>query len=336
MVLKELCALSGLSGNEGAVRDYIVNYIGDRAEVTIDRIGNVIARKKGTNGKKVTLAAHMDEVGLIVVGINEDGLLSFRPVGGIDPRVLVSKPVLVGEDMVPGVIGAKAIHLQSPEERKQALPVKQLYIDIGASDKKEAARLVSPGDYVTFDSEWIEFGTGMVKARALDDRVGVMTMLSVLEEDYPCDVTCAFTVQEELGTRGARCAALTSGEADALIVLEGTTANDAGGIDEEMQVCKVGKGVAVSFMDRASIANVKLYAALNAIAEEEDIPHQVKQFVSGGNDAGTFQTYAGPKATCVLSVPVRYIHSPSSAAAFSDIEAQYRLVDAFLRRGGEV
>ena len=172
MVLKDLTALSGVAGNEKAVRDYIIEKASPLAEVRVDRMGNVFAYKKGKDSSRhVMLAAHMDEVGMIVTEINDKGFLSYGCCGGIDPRVVVSKRVLVGEKRVPGVIGAKAIHLQSGGERDSVMQHSSLYIDIGAGDKAAAEKLVSPGDYVTFDSEWVEFGNGLVKAKALDDKI---------------------------------------------------------------------------------------------------------------------------------------------------------------------
>ena len=336
MVLKELTALRGVSGNEDAVRAYVLERAEKTAdEVRVDRMGNVLAAKhaKNGNGRHVMLAAHMDEVGMIVLGANENGLLSYDTVGGIDPRVVVSKRVLVGEKGVPGVIGAKAIHLQSAEEMQCVLRHDQMYIDIGAKDKASAERLVSPGDYVSFDSDWVEFGDGLVKSRALDDRVGCACMLRALEGDYPCDVTCAFTVQEEVGCRGAQTAGWKL-RPDCAIVLEGTTANDLGMVDDCLKVCRVGRGVAISFMDNASIGHPLLVKRLREVAREAGVAWQTKNYVSGGNDAGRLQTTHGALATAVLSVPCRYIHSSSSVASFRDIEAQYQLVNAFLAAGG--
>lgn len=338
MVLKELCALRGVSGAEAPVRDYILEKVRKTADhVCVDRMGNVIAFKRGTGAgprRHIAFAAHMDEVGLIVVGINDNGLLSYETIGGIDSRVLVSKCVLVGENAVPGVIGAKAIHLQSAEERRHVLGHGDLYIDIGAKDKKAAEELVSPGDYVSFDSEWVEFGEGLVKSKALDDRVGCMTMLSLLEEEYPCDLTCVFTVQEETGLRGAKTAACAV-NADAVIVLEGTTSNDLGDVEDHLKVCRVGAGAVISFMDKASIGARRLFEALKNTAREGNISWQLKKYVSGGNDTGALQTNAGARATGVISVPCRYIHSHSSVASFADIEAQYLLAHRFLSQGGE-
>lgn len=336
MELKKLTALRGVSGNERAVREYLIEkarpYTDD---IQIDRMGNLIVTKiaKGNAPRKtVILCAHMDEIGLIVTGITEDGLLHIAPVGTIDPRIAVSKRVLVGEKEIPGVIGAKAIHLQSPEERTRVLPFDKLYVDIGAKDKRAAKKLATPGDYISFDSEWVEFGEGLVKSRALDDRVGCLAMLRALENEYPVDLVCAFTVQEELGLRGAMVAGHHV-KGDCAIILEGTSANDIGMVDRHQQVCKLHSGVAISFMDLASVAHPGMNKALRALADKNNIPWQVKTYVSGGNDAGMIQRGQGGLATCVLSVPCRYIHSPSSVAALSDIDAQYRLVDAFLLSG---
>lgn len=341
MVLKELCALRGVAGCEGPVREFVMERAKKCAdEVKVDRMGNVIAVKRAKANPEtaatVLLDAHMDEVGMIIIGVNDNGLLSYATVGGIDPRVIVSKRVFVGEDAVPGVIGAKAIHLQTPEDRERVLLHKDLYIDIGAKDKAAAEKLVKPGDYVSFDSDWVEFGEGFVKSRALDDRVGCSTMLRALENEYPVNLVCSFAVQEECGLRGARVVRFNA-DCDLAIALEGTTANDLGMTDEHLKVCVPGKGVAISFMDRASIGNVKLFEALKKTAAENKIPWQVKKYIAGGNDAGALQTAKGPIPTCVLSVPCRYIHSPASVAKLSDVDAQFALVDAFLksRTGGK-
>jgi len=337
MVLKELCALRAVPGDEGRVRNFIRERVEPFADsIRVDRIGNMYVHKKGTgeNKKHIVLAAHMDEVGMVVKGINDNGLITYAVAGVIDPRTVVSKPVRIGDDEVPGVIGAKAIHLQGAEERKTPLPHDQLYIDIGAKDKASAERLVSPGDAITFESQWVEFGEGMVKSRALDDRIGCMILMSLLEGEYPCDITCVFTVQEELWMRGAKAAAFNV-ESDAAIVLESTAANDMGGADKHREVCRVKDGVVISFMDNSSIANIPLYRKLRALADENGICYQVKRGSTGSNDAGPFQYEAAARATCTLSTPTRYIHSPSCVAAFADIEAQYRLAEAFLMAGGE-
>ena len=334
MVLKELCALRGVSGNEHEVRDFLLEKVRKTAdEVRVDRMGNVLALKKAdrADAPTILLDAHMDEVGMIVVGVNDNGLLSYDTVGGIDSRVVVSKHVRVGEKAVPGVIGAKAIHLQTAAERETVLGHSDLYIDIGAKDKAQAEELVQPGDYVSFDSDYVEFGDGYVKARALDDRVGCMTLLRILENRYDVNVVCAFTCQEEIGLNGA-LAARFGVECDAAVVMEGTSANDLGCVEDHQKVCSLKKGVAVSFMDNSALHDRQLFARMLEIGREEGIPCQVKNRVAGGNDAGPIRSSREAVATVVLSVPCRNIHSPSSVAAFEDMDAQYALTDAFLRQ----
>ena len=198
MDLKTLCERHGLSGNEGAVRKYLMEAARPLCdEVKIDRGGNLICLKKGTDpdAPAKVVAAHMDEVGFIVMGYTEDGLLRFRPIGGIDPRVVISKWVEVGEDKVPGIIGAMAIHLQTAADRERVLDFDNLYIDIGAKDSKEAERLCPLGSYAAFDTPYTDFGEGLVCAKALDDRVGCYTMLRLLEHRYPGDlIACGTSV----------------------------------------------------------------------------------------------------------------------------------------------
>lgn len=333
MDLKALTELSGVSGNEQAVRRALLEAAKPLCDsVRLDGMGNVVAFKKGTdspNHPHVVLAAHMDEVGFIVLSVSSDGMLKFRSAGGIDPRVIISKRVLVGESKVPGVIGATAIHLQSPEDRQRVLNYDSLYIDIGAKSKEEAAEACPPGSYVVFDTPYREFGDGFICAKALDDRVGCFTMLEILKNTYPGDVTCLFTSEEEVGCRGALGGAFAV-DADIAVILEGTTCNDLGNVPDVQKVCEAGKGVAVSFMDNASIAHAPLFKRMLHLAQEKGIPHQVKRAVAGGNDSGAFQREGRAKRTVVLSVPCRYIHSPSSVIKYSDVLSQRDLVTAFL------
>ena len=330
MDLKTLCEMNGASGDEKAVRNALLEAAKPLCDsVKIDKMGNVIAYKKGTAGKgHVLFSAHMDEIGFIILDATEDGLLMFRPIGGVDPRVAVSKYVVVGEKKVKGVIGALAIHLQSPEDRQRVLGYEGLYIDIGAKDKEDALRDCPPGTFVYYDNDYQEFGDGCAVAKALDDRVGCYNLLRILEGKYDCDITCAFVVQEEVGLRGATGAAFDSG-ADTAIILEGTTAGDMGMVDKVRRVCEPGLGVAVSFMDNASMVNRETYKEMLALAEEKGIAYQIKRGATGGNDAGAFQRRREGKRTCVLSVPCRYIHGPSSVVKLSDIEAQYQLAKAY-------
>ena len=203
--LKTLCALSGVSSFEDEVRDYIRKRVEPYADsIRTDALGNMIVFKRGTSstGNKLMLCAHMDEVGLMVKSVSEDGCLKFGCVGGIDRRVLLGKEVAVGARRVPGVIGLKAIHLTTPEERKRVPKLTEFYIDIGAKNKEEALAMVEPGDVCTFVSDPLELCGGMLKAKAIDDRVGCAVMVKLIEEDLPMDCTFAFTAMEEVGCRG--------------------------------------------------------------------------------------------------------------------------------------
>ena len=330
MDLKTLCELNGASGDEREVRRALLEAAKPLCDsVRIDRMGSVIAFKKGkTGGRHILFSAHMDEIGFIVTGATDDGLLQFRPIGGVDPRVAVSKYVVVGEKRIRGVIGALAIHLQTQEDRKRVLDYDKLYIDIGAAAKDEALADCPLGSYVYYDNGFQPFGDGCAVAKALDDRVGCWNLLRILEGSYDADVTCAFVVQEEVGTRGAQGAGFEA-EADTAIVLEGTAAGDMGCVDKTSRVCEPGLGVAVSFMDHTSIGDAALYRELMDLAERKGIPHQVKRGSTGGNDAGAFQRSKGGVRTCVLSVPCRYIHGPSSVVKLSDVDAQLQLAKAY-------
>jgi endoglucanase len=333
MLLKELTALHGVSGDEGAVRDALREVVAPLCdEVLVDTMGNLIATRDGGDGSKphVMLAAHMDEVGFIVMSATDAGLLRFEPVGGVDPRVVVSKRVLVGPAAVPGVIGAKAIHLQSPSDMDTVLRFDSLYVDVGATTQAKAEELCPAGSFITFDSPYVEFGDRRVKAKALDDRVGCLALLHALETArYPGKLTCAFTVQEEVGLRGATIAAYRVAP-DLALVLEGTTCNDLGDVPPHLQVTRQGKGVALSLMDRSAIANTALLGAVRSAADARGIPWQYKQYVAGGTDAGAIHKSRGGVPCAVLAVPCRYIHSAASAAHLDDIAAQQALLTACL------
>lgn len=338
MLLRELLALHGVSGNEGEVRSFILEQAKDLADrVEVDALGSVLAWKDAAkpNAKTVMLAAHMDEVGFIVQYVREDGLLRYLPVGGIDPAVCVSKRVLVGKDKVPGVLGSKAVHLQEPEERTHPFTHDKLFIDIGARDKKDALTKVKVGDFVSFDGPIVDFGESLLKARALDDRVGCAVLLELLQGRYDVNLCCAFTVQEEIGLNGSLVSARRV-QPDIGIAFEGTTANDTAGARVHEEVCTLGKGPTISFMDRASIATPWLFAHLCKLAEDKGLSWQLKRGVAGGNDAGSMQRAGQGVATAVISVPCRYIHSPSPVCCLKDVEGALLLGRAFLESAGSL
>jgi len=331
-LLKKLCEAPGVSGDEGCVRDLIKEYVTPYADdIQIDRIGNLIAFKKGkSSNKKVMLAAHMDEVGFIISNINDDGMLKFRTVGGIDPRILPSKRVRIGKNNIPGILGIKAIHLQEPDERKNAVKVKQMYIDIGAKNKEQAQKVINLGDYAVFDSQFVEFGKNKVKAKALDDRVGCAIIAQLIKEELPFDLYACFTSQEEIGLRGAGVAAYNV-QPDMAIVLEGTTCSDVADVDEHLHVTRLGRGPAISIADGSSIGNKKLVNKLIDTAKSCGIPFQIKEGMYGGNDAGKIHLTGEGVPTAVVSVPCRYIHSPSSVMDLDDFHNTFKLMKEFLK-----
>lgn len=331
-LLKTLCELPGVSGDEGRVRDYIRT----QAEPYVDRmrtdvLGNLIVFKKGRNphAPKLLLCAHMDEVGIIVTHVTDEGYLKFDFVGGVDRRVVIGKQVRLGDNNIPGIISLKAIHLVSAEERKKAPKRESLYIDIGAENKEEALQLVQPGTYGCFVSEVTSFGNGFLKGKAIDDRIGCAIMLKLLQEDLPMDVTFAFTAQEEVGTRGAFAAAF-SVTPEIALVLETTTAADLPGIEDHRKVCAPGKGPVISYMDGGTVYDRELFELLRRLAEEHDIPWQTKEYIAGGNDARTIQRSKAGVRVAAVSAAVRYLHAPSGVGSVSDFEYMYQLTRLFV------
>lgn len=325
--LKELCQINGISGDEKKVREYIISRIEGKCEYKVDPMGNILAFKKGKNTpkNKVMISAHMDEVGFIVTYICDNGCLKFTNVGGVDPKIAVGRAVKVGDTV--GVIGNKVLHLTKGDEEKTVPTLDKLYIDIGAKDKEEAEKYVSVGDPVYFDSDFVPFGDGKIKAKAIDDRFGCTIMLKLIESELEFDCNFAFLVQEEVGCRGA-APAVFSIRPDYAIVLESTTASDIAGVSEENSVCVQGKGAVVSFMDRSTIYNRDLFKGAFALAKEKGIPVQTKTTVAGGNDAGAIHKACEGVYTIAVSLPCRYIHSGTSVGDTKDMTACFDLAKA--------
>lgn len=330
--VKTLCALSGVASFEDPVREYLMEQAKPYAdEMRVDALGNLIVFKKGakSTGNKLMLCAHMDEVGLIIKRITDDGYLKFAPIGGIDRRVLLGKRVFVGWNRVPGIIGLKAVHLTTAEERGKVPRLEEYYLDIGAKDKEEAESLVELGDFAVFDNECLEFGNGMFKAKAIDDRVGCAVMLKMLQRDLPMDCVFAFTVQEEVGTRGAFGAAF-SVTPEIALVLETTTAADLPGIKGQKRVCAPGQGPVISLMDGGTIYDKELFQLMCDTADSIGIPWQVKHYIAGGNDSRVIQRTKGGVRVAGLSAAVRYLHAPTSVGATKDFEQMLTLTAAFV------
>ncbi len=332
--LKALSEAFGPSGDEENVRQVVLEAIGGQVdEHHVDHLGNVIATVKGTvnPGFKVMVAAHMDEVGFMITHIDDAGMLHFTRVGGIDDRVLPAKVVRIGSAKIPGVICIKPVHLTGQEERKKVVSYDQLVIDIGAGSKSEAEKLVHKGDYATFDIAFEEAGD-LVKGKAFDDRAGCAVLVALVERGpYPFDFYPVFTTMEEVGLRGARVAGY-SVMPDAAFVLEGAVCDDGPKEKDVSPTTEVGKGPAISFMDRSVIADRRLLRLVIETAEAEGIPYQFKQRVSGGTDAGAIHLAKTGVPTLPVSVPSRYIHSPVSMLSKSDFEHTVALMAASLER----
>lgn len=325
-LLKKLCSARGVSGAETDVRNLILNEIRTYAStIEITPLGNIIAFKSGEKRAKtkLMLSAHMDEVGLIITHITDGGLLKFDTVGGIDKRVLPGKSVTVGES-VSGVIGVKPIHLLEKEERGKSVPLNELYIDIGAVSREEAEKSVKPGDTATFDSIF-DTSRGIIKSRALDDRAGCALLIQLLKKDLKYDMTFVFVVQEEVGLNGAKTAAYTVAP-DAAIIVESTTAADVPGTEKDRQVCRLGGGAAISFMDRRTIYDKEYYKMAFEAAEKADVKCQAKQAVAGGNDAGAVHVSRGGVRTIAVSLPCRYLHSAVGMISQKDFSAAGKLI----------
>lgn len=328
--------INGISGDEKAIRDKIISKLPDDVSFRVDNIGNLIVEKKGKKApkNKLMICAHMDEVGFIITNITAEGYLHFETVGGITPAVIFGRQV-VFENGTVGVIAAKPLHLLEGDERENQPKPDSLLIDIGARDKADAEKKVSVGDGCCFISRFFTFGDGFVKGRALDDRVGCAIMLDMMKNELKYDTTFVFTVQEEVGTRGAAVAAYNV-KPDMAIVLETTTACDIADSDGEKQVCILGNGVVASYMDRGTIYDKELYRLAFAAAEEIGEKCQTKTVVAGGNDSSAIHKAVGGVRTLALSLPCRYLHSPACVIKESDLRSTRRLAEKMLEKMGDL
>lgn len=338
-LLKKLCTAGGISGDEGSVRDIIINEIKDFAdELRVDNLGNLLVHKKGKAPavNKLMLSAHMDEVGLLVTDITAEGYLKIDEVGGIDRRVLVGKRVYVGSKHLPGVMGIKPIHLTKGDEKTAVPEYSEMYVDIGAASKEEALQHVRYGDSVTFHSEFTETAA-FINSKAIDDRFGCLVLIDFIKSDLPYDMDFAFVVQEEIGLRGATVAAYTVAP-DYALVIETTTAADIPEIDTQKQVCHLGQGAVISFMDRHTIYNKEMVKLAMDTAAETGVKAQYKRAVAGGNDAGAIHKSRGGVRTLAISLPCRYLHAPSCTANKDDCESVLQLARAMAEKlaGGQL
>jgi tetrahedral aminopeptidase len=330
-LLERLCQACAVSGDENEVRQIILEQVKPYAdEVKVDALGNVLVTHHGKSDHcpRVMMTAHMDEVGFMLVNDEEGGLYRFALVGGIDPRQLVGKRVLVGREHLPGVIGAKPIHLTDAEERKHTIPVDALRIDLGT----EGSSKVKKGDWATFATCFAQIGPSLC-AKALDDRLGVATLIELVKHaPANLDLLVAFTVQEEIGLRGARVAGYAFNP-DLAIVVDSTPANDLptrDGSENASYNTRLGAGPAIYLADRATFSDQRLVRHLVQAAETESIPYQFRQPGGGGTDAGAIHTQRAGIPSVSVSVPCRYIHTAAGIARLDDWNNILRLLYAAL------
>ncbi|RMF76178.1 MAG: M42 family peptidase [Chloroflexi bacterium] len=337
MILQQLSEAIGVSGKEDAVRKIVLKAIEKHVtNIRIDAMGNVTAIKKGTSSDnlRVMIAAHTDEIGFMVTEIDGDGFIKFTNIGSVDERILPGLRVKVGDKQLPGVIMWPPIHKNRDQN---AVKLDALRIDIGAKNKDAAKSKVKPGDRIAFDSRFMEVGDKMLRGKAFDDRVGCSLLIDILQGGpYPVDILAAFTVQEEIGLRGAGVAARILNP-DMAFALEGTTAHDVpdptanpDDEDEPNPTARLGDGPALTVIDGGMIADPRLLNFLRSTAESNNIPYQLKTRPGGRTDAAAIHTANAGIPSAAISVPCRYIHSPSAYLNRDDYDNTLKLLQTAL------
>ncbi len=337
-LLKKLCETPGVSGYESKITSVIKDALQDSCDqVRVDCLGNVVALKKAaiqkgnSSTRKVMLAAHMDQIGFLVKSIDREGFIRFAKIGGFDPKTLVAQRVIVhGKQDVTGVIGSKPIHVLEETEKRKAPDFKDFYIDVGlVKDKVE--EVIQPGDFITFDRDFVQMNDRVITSLALDNRVGVYVIIEALKrvKKHQVDIYAVATSQEEVGLRGAMTSAYAI-EPDIGIALDVTVAMDTPGIREEEKGCALGKGTAITVMNSSMIAHRGLYQFMKEQAEKNKIKYQVDVMERGGTDAGAMQKTRCGVIVGGISVPTRYIHSVVEMCHRDDIEASIQLLVCFL------
>lgn len=336
-LLKDVCEIAGAPGFEKRIRDLIIDLVTPFSdEVKTDNLGNVIAVKKGQrnpDGKRVMVAAHMDEIGFIVTHIDDNGFLRFHTLGGFDPKTLTAQRVIVhGKKDLIGVIGSKPIHVMSQEERNKLPKTTDFFIDLGMP-KEEVEKYISIGDPVTRDRELIEMGE-CVNCKSIDNRVAVFILIEALKnlKSPAYDVFATFTVQEEVGIRGANVAA-HSINPDFGIALDTTIAFDVPGAQAHEKVTELGKGTAIKIMDAMTICDYRMVAFMKQIADQEKITWQPEILTAGGTDTAGVQRMGKQGAIAgAISIPTRHLHQVIEMAHKSDIQGSIDLLVACLEK----
>jgi endoglucanase len=331
-LLEKLSNACAVSGNEREVRQIIkAELAGTPCTLRTDAMGNLLAVREGTgvNRMKVMLAAHMDEVGFMLVDDEKDGIFRFAAIGGIDPRWLVGKPVLAGKEHVPGVIGASPIHLAEHGALEHAVEVKSLRMDFGP----EAGGIVKKGDYVAFATRFQSNGVSLI-GKALDDRLGVATLLELIKHaPDTIDLMAAFTVQEELGLRGAGTAAFTF-HPDVAFVVDSTPSFELPLWDDSENIAwntHAGAGPAIYLSDSGAISDPRLVRHLTNTAGARQIPIQFRQSGGGGTDAGAIHRQLEGIPSVSISIPGRYAHTPVLVSRLDDWKHTIELLNEALK-----
>lgn len=331
-----MCETPGIPGREERLREIVRRELAPMVdEVRVDRLGNLIGHRKGPGGRKLMVAAHMDEIGFLVRGVEEPGLLRLHVIGGHDPRNMVAQRVLVcGREDLPGVLypSMKPHHLQKPEDRDRVPQVGEFFVDVGLPMNR-VQQLVPIGSMVVIQRDCITIGD-TISCKALDDRVCVYMMIEAMKrcEKIDWDLYLAATAQEEVGVRGAAGAAHEI-QPDVGLALDVTIANDLPGIVDHERITCLGRGAAIKIMDSFSISSVRMVDALRDLAEKHGVPHQMEILPFGGTDAGGMQRSRGGVAAGTLSIPTRYIHSSVEMIHKDDLEACIRLLTCFIQEG---
>ena len=334
-LLARICEAPGAPGFEKQIRQLVLTELKGLAdEIRTDNMGNVIALKKGRSSKKKTMAAaHMDEIGFIVTHIDDKGFLRFNPIGGFDPKTLTAQRVWVhGKMDILGVMGSKPVHIMAPEERGKNVAIKDYFIDTGMA-KKDVDKLISVGDSVTRYSDLKEMGT-CVNAKSLDNRVSVFVLLETLRalkksrKKPAFDFYAAFTVQEEVGLRGAHVAAHEV-EPDFAFGLDTTIAYDVPGSQPQERCTSLGEGAAIKLMDSSVICDYRMIAYMKEVAKRNKIKWQTEILAAGGTDTASLQRMVpGGSISGAVSIPTRHIHQSIETADKEDIAACIKLLTA--------
>jgi len=329
-LLKKISETAGAPGFEKRIREFVSEEIKPFVDsVEVDNMGNLIAFRKGASDKKIMLAAHMDEIGFIVSHIDDNGFVRFLPLGGFDPKTLSSQRVIIhGKEDVVGVMGTKPVHLMSPEERNKAVQLKDFFIDLGMS-KEEVEAVVSVGDSITRQRELIEMGN-CINGKSLDNRISVFVLLEAMKElkdsDLPCDTYAVFSVQEEVGLRGAQVAALGI-QPDFGVAIDTTIAFDVPGAQPHETVSELGKGAAIKIMDSSVICDTRMRSYMEEVAKKKELVYQFEMLPAGGTDSGMIQRMVkGGAITGAVSIPTRHIHQVIETVHKIDVENAIALV----------